>query len=74
VQAESLPPWRDKPQTSEVKSNNMDDADGPERGAKRPVDRSDAPEDSGLGTATPILEEDEFEEAARYRRGDGHYT
>jgi regulator of replication initiation timing len=75
VQAESLPPWRDKPlQTSEVKSNSMDDADGPERGAKRPADRSEAPEDSGLGTATPIAEEDEFEEAARYRRGDGHYT
>ena len=72
--AESLPPWRDRPQTSEDKSNSMDDADGPERGAKRPADRSDDNENSGLGTATPIAEEDEFEEAARYRRGDGHYT
>jgi hypothetical protein len=44
----------------------MADSDGPERGAKRPAE-SHAP-DATLNQD----EEDELQEAARYRRGDGH--
>jgi hypothetical protein len=52
----------------------MEDTAGPVRGAKRPADSSEVPENVALGTATPVAEEDEFEEAARYRRGDGQYV
>jgi hypothetical protein len=47
-------------------STAMEDEDGPERGSKRPADSS-PPE------ATQNQdEEDEIQEAAWYRRGDGH--
>ena len=44
----------------------MADPDGPERGAKRPAEPSDPDATRNQD------EEDEFQEAARYRRGDGH--
>ncbi len=54
---------------AEEASDYMHDQNGPERGAKRsaPADSSAAQE------ATENQDrEDEFQEAARYRRGDGH--
>jgi hypothetical protein len=67
------PPWRRQPSPSRGNASEaaeansaMEDEDGPERGSKRPA-TSSPPE------ATQNQdEEDEFQEAARYRRGDGH--
>ncbi len=67
------PPWRDRPPPiPEEESNEMGDSDRPARGAKRPAEPTAPPEDPGLSTAGAAAEEDEFQEAARYRRGDGH--
>jgi hypothetical protein len=58
----STPPESTVPQDQ---PNEMADANGPERGAKRPASDANA-------NAAQAVEEDEFQEAARYRRGDGH--
>jgi hypothetical protein len=62
AESEAAPPWRtaDTGQPSE-----MEDTHGPERGEKRSAASVDAP-------AKQQGEEDEFQEALRYRRGDGH--
>jgi hypothetical protein len=69
------PPWRDQAPpsretapTAPAASTDMADEDGPERGYKRPAEptHSEATQNQD--------EEDEFQEAARYRRGDGHLT
>jgi hypothetical protein len=72
AQPDSTPPWHTStPQTSaaEDASDYMHDQNGPERGAKRfaPTDTS-APQEATENQDR----EDEFQEAARYRRGDGH--
>ncbi len=62
-------PWRDQQPSTERQQDQheaMADPDGPERGAKRPVEREDAEATQNQA------EEDEFQEATRYRRGDGH--
>ncbi len=65
---ESAPPWRPRQQNIQEEDDKQNDAmdEDPQRGAKRPADSEPA---AGDKAAT---EEDEFQEAARYRRGDGH--
>ncbi len=64
------PPWRSQPpptkETDPTEHAAMEDPDGPERGSKRPAEPPESTRNQD--------EEDEFQEAARYRRGDGHLT
>ena len=73
--SQQTPPWREPPDPTpaapaQVQAVEMEDHDGPERGAKRPAEAAaDVAEEAAPAVRA---EEDEFQEAARYGRGDGH--
>ncbi len=63
------PPWRENASIREEpqdQPSEMADANGPERGAKRTASSANADDERQQEA------EDEWQEAARYRRGDGH--